>query len=79
VQTPTTSPSADRLRILADQMSLVGPELLAELFPPLTAEQRELVRAGLERHAGDPVAALGVQLPDDCAAIVRALNVGEGL
>lgn len=55
---------------------LLGGQRAAELSRPLTDEELALVDAGLAAHNGDPVAALGIEVDADTAAIIRALPVG---
>lgn len=55
---------------------LLGDQRAAQLSRPLTDEELALVEAGLASHHGDPVAALGIEVDADTAAIIRALPVG---
>lgn len=65
-------PNATGASITADLLTLIGPEAAANLTRPLTPAESALVEAGLARHGGDPVAALGGQnLPADVQAEIR--------
>jgi glycosyltransferase A (GT-A) superfamily protein (DUF2064 family) len=55
---------------------LLGDQRAAQLSRPLTDEELALVDAGLAAHNGDPVAALGIEVDADTAAIIRSLPVG---
>lgn len=55
---------------------LFGPTAVDDLSRPLTDQERADVEAGLAKHGGDPVAAMGVSVDADTAAIIRSLPVG---
>ena len=58
-------------------VELLGPAAETRITRPLTAQEAADVEAALTAHGGDPVAALGMHVDDDTAAIIRSLPVGS--
>jgi len=55
---------------------LLGPEAVADMSRPLTAEELTYVETRLARFDGDVAAAAGVHVDADTAAYLQSLNVG---